>query len=98
MVQSDNSLEDIGLVIFDEFHERSLQADLALALCNQAQQVLRDDLRILIMSATLDGEKISATLNNAPILTSLGRQFPNTFNYFASDKNARLSAGDGTSN
>lgn len=92
MVQSDNSLEDIGLVIFDEFHERSLQADLALALCNQVQQVLRDDLRILIMSATLDGEKISTTLNNAPILTSLGRQFPNTFNYFASDKNARLSA------
>lgn len=92
MVQSDNSLEDVGLVIFDEFHERSLQADLALALCTQVQHVLRDDLRILIMSATLDGEKISSVLNNAPILTSLGRQFPITFNYFAVDKNARLSA------
>jgi ATP-dependent helicase HrpB len=57
MIQTDNSLEGVGLVIFDEFHERSLQADLALALCYQAQQVLRDDLRIMIMSATLDGEK-----------------------------------------
>lgn len=91
MIQTDNSLEGVGLVIFDEFHERSLQADLALALCYQAQQVLRDDLRILIMSATLDGEKISAMLNDAPILTSLGRQFPITHQYIAVDKNDRLS-------
>jgi ATP-dependent helicase HrpB len=91
MIQTDNSLEGVGLVIFDEFHERSLQADLALALCYQAQQVLRDDLRILIMSATLDGEKISALLNNAPILTSLGRQFPITHKYIAIDKQDRLS-------
>jgi ATP-dependent helicase HrpB len=91
MIQTDNSLEGVGLVIFDEFHERSLQADLALALCYQAQQVLRDDLRIMIMSATLDGEKISAMLNNAPILTSLGRQFPITHKYIAVDKQDRLS-------
>jgi ATP-dependent helicase HrpB len=91
MIQTDNSLEGVGLVIFDEFHERSLQADLALALCYQAQQVLRDDLRIMIMSATLDGEKISALLNNAPILTSLGRQFPITHKYITVDKNDRLS-------
>jgi ATP-dependent helicase HrpB len=91
MIQTDNSLEGVGLVIFDEFHERSLQADLALALCYQAQQVLRDDLRMMIMSATLDGEKISAMLNNAPILTSLGRQFPITHNYIAVDKQDRLS-------
>lgn len=91
MIQSDNSLEGVGLVIFDEFHERSLQADLALALCTQAQHILRDDLRILIMSATLDGEKISAMLNQAPILTSLGQQFPNTIKYNAPDKNDSLS-------
>jgi ATP-dependent helicase HrpB len=91
MIQTDNSLEGVGLVIFDEFHERSLQADLALALCYQAQQVLRDDLRIMIMSATLDGEKISAMLNNAPILTSLGRQFPIMHKYIAVDKHDRLS-------
>jgi ATP-dependent helicase HrpB len=91
MIQSDNSLEGVGLVIFDEFHERSLQADLALALCTQTQNILRDDLRILIMSATLDGEKISAMLNQAPIITSLGRQFPNTIKYNAPDKNDSLS-------
>ena len=53
MLHSDNALEEVGLVIFDEFHERNLQADLALALCREAQQVLRPDLRILIMSLTL---------------------------------------------
>jgi ATP-dependent helicase HrpB len=63
MLQNDNALEQVGLVIFDEFHERSLNADLALALCLQVQQVLRDDLRILIMSATLDGAKLSSLLN-----------------------------------
>src|SRR5687767_3049259 len=72
MMQSDNTLEGIGLVIFDEFHERSLQADLALALCLQVQQVLRSDLRILIMSATLDGDKLSAQLNQAPVITTAG--------------------------
>ncbi len=76
MLQADNALEGAGLVIFDEFHERSLHADLALALCSQSQQLVRDDLRMLIMSATLDGEKISPVLNNAPIITSLGKQFP----------------------
>ncbi|MFN8690072.1 MAG: DEAD/DEAH box helicase, partial [Cyclobacteriaceae bacterium] len=54
MIQHDNALQGVGLVIFDEFHERSLQADLAFALCLQLQQVLRPDLKILIMSATLD--------------------------------------------
>jgi ATP-dependent helicase HrpB len=75
MIQTDNALEDIGLVIFDEFHERSLNADLALALCLQVQQVLRPDLKILIMSATLDGEKLSKQLAQAPIITSHGKQF-----------------------
>lgn len=90
MVQTDSTLENVGLVIFDEFHERSLQADLALALCLQVQTLLRDDLRLLIMSATLDGEKISGVLNNAPILTSLGRQYPITHQYSNPDKDLRL--------
>jgi ATP-dependent helicase HrpB len=90
MIQTDSTLEDVGLVIFDEFHERSLQADLALALCLQVQALLRDDLRLLIMSATLDGEKISCVLNNAPILTSLGRQYPITHQYINPDKDLRL--------
>ncbi len=75
MLQSDNALEDVGLVIFDEFHERNLQADLALALCREAQQLLRPDLRILIMSATLNMPKLSALLN-APVIESKGKQFP----------------------
>ncbi len=91
MLQTDNGLTDVGLVIFDEFHERSLQADLALALCYQCQQILRDDLRMLIMSATLDGEKISNTFDQAPIVTSMGRQFPVTVVYLAIDKNEKLS-------
>jgi ATP-dependent helicase HrpB len=90
MIQTDNSLQDINLVIFDEFHERSLQADLALALCYQVQQVLRPDLRILIMSATLDGEKISSLFNNAPIVTSIGRQYPITLHYNEPDKNVNV--------
>ncbi|MCW5910760.1 MAG: ATP-dependent helicase HrpB [Cyclobacteriaceae bacterium] len=90
MIQTDSTLEDAGLVIFDEFHERSLQADLALALCLQVQSLLRDDLRLLIMSATLDGEKISGILNNAPVLTSMGRQYPITHQYITPDKDLRL--------
>src|SRR5258708_23199941 len=87
MLQTDNALEGVGLVIFDEFHERSLNADLALTLCYQSQQLLRDDLRILIMSATLDGEKISSMLNNAPVITSHGKQFPVEIKYEAVEKN-----------
>jgi ATP-dependent helicase HrpB len=96
MLQHDNSLENVGLVIFDEFHERNLQTDLALALCLQAQQLLREDLRILIMSATLDGRKISAALHNAPIITSEGRQFPVTVNYLGDEPQTRLSSRMGS--
>jgi ATP-dependent helicase HrpB len=81
MIQSDNSLEDVGMLIFDEFHERSLHADLALALSLQMQQVLRDDLRILIMSATLDSAQLSSKLGNVPVITSLGRQHPVSLQY-----------------
>ena len=90
MIQTDNTLEEVGLVIFDEFHERNLQADLALALCLQVQELIRSDLKILIMSATLDGGKIAALLNNAPIITSTGRQYPVALKYCAIDKDEWL--------
>jgi len=75
MLQSDNALEDVGLVIFDEFHERSLNADVALALCLEAQQVLRPDLRLMIMSATLNMPELSGLLK-AKVIESTGRQYP----------------------
>lgn len=75
MLQSDNSLEGVGMVIFDEFHERSIHADLALALCRESQQILRPDLKIMIMSATLDMPTLSSLLK-APVVESSGRQFP----------------------
>ncbi|ABZ83566.1 ATP-dependent helicase hrpb [Heliomicrobium modesticaldum Ice1] len=74
-LQADPALEDVGLVIFDEFHERSLAADLGLALCLQSQALLREDLRILVMSATLDAEPVAALLGDAPIIASEGRPF-----------------------
>ncbi|WP_342422790.1 ATP-dependent helicase HrpB [Paenibacillus sp. FSL E2-0178] len=76
MLQSDPALGDVGLVIFDEFHERSLHADLGLALTLEAQSVLREDLRILVMSATLDGERVSALLGGAPVVNCPGRTYP----------------------
>ena len=86
MLQHDNALEGVGLVIFDEFHERSLQADLALALSREAQAVLREDLRLLIMSATLEGEELSRLLGGAPIIRSEGRQYPVTLRYFPQEE------------
>ncbi|WP_373232592.1 ATP-dependent helicase HrpB [Cohnella sp.] len=76
MLQADPALEGVGLVIFDEFHERSLQADLGLALCIQTQAILRDDLRLLVMSATLDAMPVADILGGAPIVRSEGRSFP----------------------
>ena len=75
MLQSDNSLEGVAAVVFDEFHERSLHADLAMALCRECQQVLRPDLRIIVMSATLDVSGLSQLLG-APVVESRGRQYP----------------------
>ncbi|MBW2690196.1 MAG: ATP-dependent helicase HrpB, partial [Deltaproteobacteria bacterium] len=80
-LQSDPELAGVGLVIFDEFHERSLQADLALALCRDIQLGLRDDLRILIMSATLDAEPLARLLGDCPIITTTGRSFPVTIEH-----------------
>lgn len=76
-LQDDPALEGVGLVIFDEFHERSLDADLALALTLNARALLRDTpLKVLLMSATLEGERLSALLNDAPVLRSEGRMYP----------------------
>lgn len=75
MMHSDNELADVGLVIFDEFHERNLHSEVALALCREVQQVLRPDLRILLMSATINSEELSQLLS-APVIESKGRQFP----------------------
>ena len=76
MLQTDPSLDGVAIVIFDEFHERSLQADLGLALALDARANLTPDLRFLVMSATLDGEGVARLLGNAPIVTALGRMFP----------------------
>lgn len=75
MIQSDPSLEGIGCVIFDEFHERSLNADLGLALVCEARLALRPDLAVLVMSATLDAGPVAEMLDNAPVITSEGRAF-----------------------
>ena len=80
MLQQDPSLEGIGAVIFDEFHERSLDGDLSLAMCLQGRELLRDEepLKLIIMSATMDAQSVSQLLDNAPIVVSQGRQFPVT--------------------
>jgi ATP-dependent helicase HrpB len=75
MMHSDNALEGVGLVIFDEFHERSIHADVAMALCREAQDVLRPDLRIMVMSATLNMPQLTALLK-APVAESQGKQYP----------------------
>lgn len=81
MLQTDQALEGVGLVIFDEFHERSLHADLALALCRESQQILRDDLRLLVMSATLQTQALAPLLGNPPVITSSGRAYPVAVHY-----------------
>ncbi len=90
MILGDPSLEGVGAVIFDEFHERSLDADLGLALARDAQGVLRDDLRILVMSATLDGAAVARLLGDAPVIESLGRAFPVETRYLGRDDRLRL--------
>lgn len=84
-LQSDPLLEGVRVVIFDEFHERSLHSDLALALCRDVQQGLRDDLKIVVMSATLDGERVSRLLGDAPLVAACGRSFPVEVRYLERD-------------
>ncbi|UVJ43430.1 ATP-dependent helicase HrpB [Pseudomonas sp. LS1212] len=79
-LQEDPALEGVGLLIFDEFHERSLDADLALALTLNGRELFRDEqpLKVLLMSATLEGEKLSTLLDDAPVVSSEGRMYPVT--------------------
>jgi ATP-dependent helicase HrpB len=81
MLQHDPTLEGVNLLIFDEFHERSLHADLGLALALQAQRLVRPELRILVMSATLDVAAVARLLADAPVIASEGREFPVTLHY-----------------
>jgi ATP-dependent helicase HrpB len=84
MLQTDPGLEGVGLIIFDEFHERNLDSDLGLALALQARELLRepqDPLKLLVMSATLDGERVAKLLGDAPVMRSEGRQFPVSVHY-----------------
>ncbi|CAN7303210.1 ATP-dependent helicase HrpB [Phenylobacterium sp. LjRoot219] len=90
MVLGDPELAGVGCVIFDEFHERSLDADLGLALARDAQGVLRDDLRLLVMSATLDGAAVARLLGDAPVIESQGRAFPVATHYLGRDDRLRL--------
>src|SRR3954471_11003964 len=76
LILDDPSLDGIAAVLFDEFHERSLDADLGLALARDVQQGLRDDLKLLAMSATLDGARVARLLGDAPMIESEGRAFP----------------------
>ncbi|QKT02502.1 ATP-dependent helicase HrpB [Ectothiorhodospiraceae bacterium 2226] len=80
-LQDDPALEGVDLVVFDEFHERHLSTDLAFALCRDAVRGLRPDLRLLVMSATLQGERVSQALEGAPLIESAGRQHPVTVHY-----------------
>ncbi|MGH8396703.1 MAG: ATP-dependent helicase HrpB [Gammaproteobacteria bacterium] len=92
ILQSDPALDDYGLVIFDEFHERSLHADLSLALCLQTRQVLRPDLHIAVMSATLDTAPVAKLMGDAPLLTSEGSGFPVDTHYLPIPARERIEA------
>src|SRR6185295_19434905 len=76
LILDDPALAGVAAVLFDEFHERSLDADLGLALARDAQQGLREDLRLMVMSATLDGGRVARLIGDAPVIVSEGRAFP----------------------
>ncbi len=90
MILDDPGLDGVAGVLFDEFHERSLDADLGLAFARDAQQVLRPDLRLLVMSATLDPVPVAALLGDAPVVESLGRMFPIDTRYLGRDAALRI--------
>jgi ATP-dependent helicase HrpB len=90
LVIDDPSLEGVAAVLFDEFHERSLDADLGLALARDAQQALRPDLKLLVMSATLDGARVAAMLGDAPSIESEGRAFSVETRYLGRDPRAPI--------
>ena len=90
MILADPALDGVAAVLFDEFHERSLDADLGLAFALDAQQGLRADLRLLVMSATLDGARVRALLGDAPLIESQGRAFPVVTRYVGRNSGARI--------
>ncbi len=90
LVLDDPSLEGIAAVLFDEFHERSLDADLGLALARDVQGGLREDLKLLVMSATLDGARVAALLDDVPVVASEGRSYPVETRYLGRDARARI--------
>ncbi len=90
MILDDPGLESVAAVLFDEFHERSLDADLGLAFARDVQGLLREDLRLLVMSATLDGARVSSLLGDAPVIESQGRMFPVDTRYLGRDDRLRL--------
>jgi len=89
-ILDDPELSDVAAVLFDEFHERSLDADLGLALARDGQAGLREDLRILVMSATLDGARVAKLLGDAPVIASEGRAFPVETRYLGKKADAPL--------
>src|ERR1041385_6114677 len=90
LILDDPELKGVSAVLFDEFHERSLDADLGLALARDAQQGLRDDLKILVMSATLHGARVAALLGDAPAVEGEGRSFPVETRYLGRDQRAPI--------
>jgi ATP-dependent helicase HrpB len=90
MILGDPGLDGVAAVLFDEFHERSLDADLGLAFAGNAQEVLRPELRLLVMSATIDGARVATLLGEAPVVESQGRMFPVDTRYLGRDPVKRL--------
>ena len=90
LILDDPSLDGVAAVLLDEFHERSLDADLALALARDAQQGLRDDLKLLAMSATLDGARVAKLLGDAPVIESAGRMFDVETRYVGREQRAPI--------
>src|SRR5262249_30279217 len=90
LILDDPMLDGIAAVLFDEFHERSLDADLGLALARDVQQGLREDLKLLVMSATLDGARVARLLGDAPLIESQGRAFDVETRYLGRDSRAPI--------
>src|SRR5277367_1147398 len=90
MILDDPALEGVAGVLFDEFHERSLDADLGLAFALDAQSALREDLRLLVMSATLDGARVRSALGDSPLIESAGRAYPVETRYVGRNSSARI--------
>src|SRR5438105_4193143 len=90
MIVGDPELAGIAAILFDEFHERSLDADLGLALARDAQHGLREDLKLLVMSATLDGARVASLLGDAPLIEGTGKSFPVETRYLGRDPRAPI--------